>query len=99
MNELIFISTNSKAIVFSAMGFKVHILKAEEIINFLGHLDKNIKLIGYDQSVRDSVNVYKKNKQNVFPLLLELPLEEENIGNKLFEVKESIKKSIGIDLL
>ena len=99
MSELIFISTNSKAIVFSAMGFKVHILKEEDFLNFLSHLNKNIKLIGYDQSVSHIISKNKKNKQNVFPLLLELPLEEENIGNKLFEVKESIKKSIGIDLL
>ena len=42
---------------------------------------------------------HKQKKSADYPLFLELPLNNEQMGKKTLEIKESIKKSIGIDLL
>lgn len=100
MEKLIFLSKDQRANVFNAIGFKVYIFDTDdEITSFLHRLDKNVIVIGYDSRISLIVNNYKSQRNSTIPLYLELPLDNEMAGHKLDEVKESIKKSIGIDLL
>src|SRR5690554_143494 len=100
MEKLIFLSKDQRANVFNGIGFKVYIFDTDdEITSFLHRLDKNVIIIGYDSRISLIVNNYKSQRNSTIPLYLELPLDSEMVGHKLDEVKESIKKSIGIDLL
>ncbi|MFA5560940.1 MAG: hypothetical protein WC964_04110 [Acholeplasmataceae bacterium] len=100
MSELIFLSRKTEAYVFSALGFDVHIInELDEVQKILNSLDRNVKIIGFDPELKPVMDKYKDKKQTVYPILLELPLDGKETGSKVLEVKESIKKSIGIDLL
>lgn len=100
MSQLIFISKKSESKVFNAIGFEVHVIKENHEINdILTNLNNKVVVVGYSSEIKHLINTFKQQKQSFFPLLLEIPLTEVNKDEKIMEIKESIKKSIGIDLL
>ncbi|CCV64733.1 V-type ATP synthase subunit F [Alteracholeplasma palmae J233] len=100
MNNLVFISTKKESEALSAVGFEVFIIdEKQQLIKVLKELNHYVKVIAYDSELKDLIKVYQQEKKGVYPIFLELPLESKNIGNKVLDMKERIKKSIGIDLL
>lgn len=100
MDELVLFSNKSEAILFKAIGFLVHVVNDEdEMKEILKELPKDVKVIAYDTAFTDFFTEYSKNKKGLYPLYLPLPFAEEDEGKALSEMKESIRKSIGIDLL
>ena len=99
MNNMIFLSTKIEAMIFKSLGFDVFIIHDEnDLTTFFNKLNDEIKVIGYDSDLSELILKFK-NEKNSFPMFLELPLDESHIGKKTMEIKEKIKKSIGIDLL
>ncbi|MDY0214693.1 MAG: hypothetical protein RBS24_04140 [Bacilli bacterium] len=100
MDELILFSNKPTANVFKAIGFLVHIVNdEEELLEILKEKSKNVKIIAYDTHFNSFFNEYAKKQKDIYPLYLSLPLDEKDNGKALSEMKESIRKSIGIDLL
>jgi len=98
MSEQIFISNKKEATLFNAMGFKVYILNKEDEVNELFKtLTKETKVIAYDSDLKDMILKFKRYEG--YPLFLEIPFSSDKKGSKQLEIKEKIKKSIGIDLL
>lgn len=98
MSEQIFISNKKEATLFNAIGFKVYILNSEAEINELfKSLTNQTKVIGYDSDLKEVILKYKR--YDGYPLFLEIPFNSLQKGDKQMEIKEKIKKSIGIDLL
>ena len=100
MDELILFSNKATANLFKAIGFLVHIVSdEEELLEILKERSKNVKIIAYDTYFAPFFNDYQKKQKEMYPLYLPLPLSESDNGIALSEMKESIRKSIGIDLL
>jgi len=100
MDELVLFSNKSEAILFKAIGFLVHVVKdEEEITEILKELPKEVKIIAYDTFFTSFFTEYTKNQKQLYPLYLPLPFNTEDEGKAISEMKESIRKSIGIDLL
>mgnify|MGYP000908153276 CR=1 FL=1 len=100
MSELIFISNKSEAMIFSAMGFEVHIVNhSKEVLAVLENCISEVKVIAFDSVFETIIEDYKDKLQSAFPLFLELPMESSHLGSKINKIREKIKKSIGIDLL
>lgn len=100
MDELILFSNKSEANLFKAIGFLVHIVSdIEELSDILKERSKGVKIIAYDLFFADFFEDYAKKQKELYPLYLALPLSDEDTGKALSTMKESIRKSIGIDLL
>ncbi|MFA5660295.1 MAG: hypothetical protein WC968_02735 [Bacilli bacterium] len=100
MDELILFSNKSEANLFKAIGFLVHIVRdIEEITDILKERSKGVKIIAYDTFFVDFFEDYAKKQKELYPLYLALPFSDEDTGKALSTMKESIRKSIGIDLL
>ncbi len=100
MDELVLFSNKSEAILFKAIGFLVHVVNdEEEITEILKELPKDVKVIAYDTTFTTFFEHYCKNKKQLYPLYLPLPFDVNDEGKAISEMKESIRKSIGIDLL
>lgn len=100
MDELILFSNKSEANLFKAIGFLVHIVSdIEELSDILKERSKGVKIIAYDLFFADFFEEYAKKQKELYPLYLALPLNDEDTGKALSTMKESIRKSIGIDLL
>lgn len=100
MDELILFSNKSEANLFKAIGFLVHIVRdIEEITDILKERSKGVKIIAYDTFFADFFEDYAKKQKELYPLYLALPFSDEDTGKALSTMKESIRKSIGIDLL
>lgn len=100
MAHMILISNKSEATLFKTVGFLVHIVSDEdEVREIIDDLNKEIKLIAYDSDYELVISHYKNKQTALYPLYLALPLNKDKVGNKVAEIRESIKKSIGIDLL
>lgn len=100
MDELILFSNKSEANLFKAIGFLVHIVSdIEELSDILKERSKGVKIIAYDLFFADFFEEYAKKQKELYPLYLALPLSDEDTGKALSTMKESIRKSIGIDLL
>lgn len=100
MNQMILFSNKVESLVFNLIGFDTIIIEADDkLALYLKTISIDVKLIAYDAYFKDFFDKYRKEKHNLYPMFLELPLEKGNIGSKILDVKESIKKSIGIDLL
>lgn len=99
MNELIYISNKSEAMIFKAIGFEVFIVENEKnVLDLIKNNYSTVKIIGFDSQFRSIISEIKK-EEHIYPIFLEIPLDKSNIGGKTNEIKEKIKKSIGIDLL
>ncbi|OQC50060.1 MAG: V-type ATP synthase subunit F [Tenericutes bacterium ADurb.Bin024] len=100
MDELVLFSNKSEAILFKAIGFLVHVVNdEEEITEILKELPKDVKVIAYDTTFTTFFEHYHKNQKQLYPLYLPLPFDTNDEGKAINEMKESIRKSIGIDLL
>lgn len=100
MDELVLFSNKSEASLFKAIGFLVHVVNdEEELAEILSELSKDVKVIAYDTTFKSFFDNYSKNQKQLYPLYLPLPFNAEDEGLALSEMKESIRKSIGIDLL
>ena len=100
MDELVLFSNKSEAILFKAIGFLVHVVSdEEEITEILKELPKAVKVIAYDSVFTSFFEHYTKNQKQLYPLYLSLPFDLSDEGKAISEMKESIRKSIGIDLL
>ena len=100
MDELILFSNKSEAILFHAIGFLVHIVKdEEEVLEILKEGYKDAKVIAYDTVFTAFFKEYQTKVKELYPLFISLPFNDGDAGKALSEMKESIRKSIGIDLL
>jgi len=100
MDELVLFSNKSEALLFKAIGFLVHVVSdEEEITEILKELPKDVKVIAYDTTFATFFEHYYKNQKQLYPLYLPLPFDAKDEGKAISEMKESIRKSIGIDLL
>lgn len=100
MDDLILFSNKSEANLFKAIGFLVHIVSdEEELLEILKEKNKDIKIIAYDLVFNNFFNEYAKKQKELYPLYLPLPFDVKDEGKAISEMKESIRKSIGIDLL
>lgn len=99
-DELILFSNKSEAKLFHAIGFLVHIVAdEEELLEILKETKDDVKVIAYDTALSSFFNDYSKKQKTLYPLYLPLPFSGKDEGKALSEMKESIRKSIGIDLL
>ncbi len=100
MHELILISNKHEATLFAAIGFHVHVVRdEEEISELLKELDKNVKIIAFDTVFAAYFEQVSENQTTIYPLYLSIPFTDDDKDKALLDVKESIRKSIGIDLL
>ncbi len=100
MPDLVLFSNKSEAILFKAIGFLVHIVDSdEEISEILKGTSKAVKVIAYDTALAAYFNELKHKQKELYPLYIPLPFSDGDTGRALSEMKESIRKSIGIDLL
>lgn len=100
MNELIFFSNKNEANLFRAIGFAVHIVsEEEEIVEILKESGNDVKVIAYDPLFEPFFVTLKSKQKALYPLFISLPLSEEDSGKAVSQMKENIRKSIGIDLL
>ncbi|HZJ89728.1 MAG TPA: V-type ATP synthase subunit F [Bacilli bacterium] len=100
MHELVLISNKQEATIFKTIGFLVHIVRdEEEIEEVMRELSKNVVLIAFDTVFADYFNILKEKQKAIYPLYIPIPFTDEDSGKALLDVKENIRKSIGIDLL
>ncbi len=100
MDELILFSNKNEANLFRAIGFLVHIIREEEeILEILRETNMDVKVIAYDPAFETFFNAYKGKQKALYPLFISLPLSETDSGKAISQMKENIRKSIGIDLL
>ncbi len=100
MDELILFSNKNEANLFRAIGFLVHIVRdEEEILEILRETKEEVKVIAYDPAFETFFSAYKTKQKALYPLFISLPLRDEDNGKAISQMKENIRKSIGIDLL
>lgn len=100
MDELILFSDKSEAKLFKAIGFLVHVVRdIEEVNEIIKEKGKGVKVIAYDTVFSTFFEELRKHQKELYPLYIALPFTEEDNGVAISQMKESIRKSIGIDLL
>lgn len=100
MHELVLISNKREATIFKTIGFLVHIVRdEEELTEVMRELSANVKLIAYDTFFKDYFKDVTERQKEMYPLYLPIPFTGEDEGKALLDVRENIRKSIGIDLL
>ena len=76
-----------------------NIEKDLEVLEILKEGYKDAKVIAYDTVFTAFFKEYQTKVKELYPLFISLPFNDGDAGKALSEMKESIRKSIGIDLL